>query len=98
MVDIADNKNVIVMCYGLMVDSNQHLFPASQRLVEVGANLHIIESSCQTEECLRKATHHLRKDKNGNVIREGEQFSIGDENYLSVCRICYNKAYYGNGK
>lgn len=98
LVKIADNKNVIVMCYGLMVDSNEHLFPASQRLVEVGATLHIIESSCQMKGCLKKATHHLRFDKLGNVIREGEQFCVGDESYLSVCRWCYNKIYHQKTK
>mgnify|MGYP000894055974 CR=1 FL=1 len=98
LVKFADEMGIIVMCYGLTVDSNEHLFPAAQRLMEVGATLHLIESNCQKPGCLRKATHHLRYDKNRKLIREGEQFSIGDESYESVCRKCFNQAYYGKSK
>ena len=37
LVHIADNAPIIVMCYGLMVDSNECIFPAARRLIEVGA-------------------------------------------------------------
>lgn len=95
LVQIADAKNKIVMCYGLMVDSNEELFPASKRLIEVGAKLHRLESSCQIPGCMRLATHHLRFDPNGRVIRAGEQFALGDSNYKSVCRQHYNQMYHG---
>ena len=72
MVKFADMDGKIVMCYGLMVDSNEKMFPSSQRLVEVGAKLHILESTCQIPGCMHKATHHLRFDTNGNVVRAGE--------------------------
>ena len=95
LVQIADVQNKIVMCYGLMVDSNEQLFPASKRLIEVGAKLHRLESSCQIPGCMRLATHHLRFDANGRVIRAGEQFALGDSNYKSVCRQHYNQMYHG---
>ncbi len=95
LVQIADSKNKIVMCYGLMVDSNEQIFPASKRLIEVGAKLHQMSSNCQIQGCMKMATHHLRFDANGRVIRAGEQFALGDSNYKSVCRQHFNAIYHG---
>lgn len=95
LVRIADDTGIIVMCYGLMVDSNEQIFPASRRLIEVGAKLHRMESNCQINGCMNLATHHLRFDANGNVIRAGEQIALGDSNYKSVCRMHFNHLYHG---
>lgn len=95
LVRIADQENKIVMCYGLMVDSNEQIFPAARRLIEVGAKLHRMESNCQMSGCMKMATHHLRFDASGNVIRAGDQFALGDSNYKSVCRQHYNELYKG---
>lgn len=91
LVHFADQQNKLVMCYGLMVDSNESIFPASRRLIEVGAKLHRMDSNCQIQGCMKLATHHLRFDSNGRVIRYGDQFALGDSNYKSVCRIHYNE-------
>ena len=98
LVKIADEQNKIVMCYGLMVDSNEKIFPASQRLIEVGAKLHRMESSCQINGCVKLATHHLRFDSAGHVIRAGDQFALGDSNYKSVCRHHFNEIYHRKQK
>ena len=98
LVKIADEQNKIVMCYGLMVDSNEKIFPASQRLIEVGAKLHRMESSCQINGCVKLATHHLRFDSAGRVIRAGDQFALGDSNYKSVCRHHFNEIYHKKQK
>ena len=98
LVRIADNAPIIVMCYGLMVDSNECIFPAARRLIEVGAKLHHIESTCQIPGCMRLATHHLRFDANDDVIRAGEQIAVGDSNYKSVCRMHFNMLYHDNEK
>lgn len=95
LVRIADQQNKIVMCYGLMVDSNEQIFPASRRLIEVGAKLHRMNSNCQINGCMKLATHHLRFDSAGHVIRAGDQFALGDSNYKSVCRAHYNEFYNG---
>ena len=95
LVHIADQQNKIVMCYGLMVDSNEKIFPASRRLIEVGAKLHRMDSTCQINGCMKLATHHLRFDSSGHVIRAGDQFALGDSNYKSVCRAHYNELYHG---
>ncbi|MBO5946543.1 MAG: hypothetical protein J6Q44_00155 [Alphaproteobacteria bacterium] len=94
LVHIADQQNKIVMCYGLMVDSNEKIFPASRRLIEVGAKLHRMDSTCQINGCMKLATHHLRFDGTGRVIRAGDQFALGDSNYKSVCRAHYNELYH----
>ena len=94
LVNIADQHNKIVMCYGLMVDSNEKIFPASRRLIEVGAKLHRMDSNCQINGCMKLATHHLRFDSTGRVIRAGDQFARGDSNYKSVCRAHYNEIYH----
>ena len=91
LVHFADQQNKLVMCYGLMVDSNESIFPSSRRLIEVGAKLHRMDSNCQIQGCMKLATHHLRFDSNGRVIRYGDQFALGDSNYKSVCRIHYNE-------
>lgn len=98
LVRIADNTPIIVMCYGLMVDSNEQIFPASRRLVEVGAKLHRMESTCQMPGCMHLATHHLRFDANGRVVRAGAQIAVGDSNYKSVCRMHYNQMYHGQNE
>ena len=98
LVHIADTQGKIVMCYGLMTDSNEKIFPASQRLIEVGAKLHRMESNCQINGCMKMATHHLRFDGNGKVIHAGDQFALGDSNYKSVCRHHYNELYNSHGK
>lgn len=93
LVQIADGQGKIVMCYGLMVDSNEQMFPASKRLVEVGAKLHRMDSNCQMNGCMKLATHHLRFNKDGKVVHAGEQFELGDVNYKSVCRRHYYSLY-----
>lgn len=95
LVYIADNyKNITIMCYGLMVDSNEQMFPASKRLLEVGAKLHYHDMCCQIRNCKNPATHQLRFDAAGNVVRNGDQVCVGMSNYKSVCRMHYNKLYH----
>lgn len=94
LVRIADSRPIIIMCYGLMVDSNECIFPASRRLIEVGAKLHRMESTCQIMGCMHLATHHLRFDADGKVVRAGAQIAVGDSNYKSVCRQHYNQMYH----
>ena len=98
LVHIADDLDITVMCYGLMVDSNQVMFPASKRLIEVGAELHLHESNCQINGCMELATHHMRFAPDGTVIRAGDQFALGDSNYKSVCRKHFNLMYNEQGK
>jgi thymidine kinase len=98
LVHIADNLGIIVICYGLMTDSNEHIFPSSARLIEVGAKLHLLQSNCQINGCLKPATHHLRFNADGNVITQGAQLELGDTKYKSVCRQHFNELYHSKTK
>ena len=91
LVEITNYSKVIIMGYGLMTDSNEHLFPASQRLVEVGTKLHLIESNCQIDGCMNMATHNARFDENGRIITNGPQIAVGADQYISVCRPHFEK-------
>ncbi|MBO7053030.1 MAG: thymidine kinase [Alphaproteobacteria bacterium] len=95
LVYIADHSKITVVCYGLMIDSNQNIFPASKHLVEVGAELHRMDSVCEMDKCTRLATHHIRFDKDKNVIRGGQQVEVGASQYMSVCRKHFNMLYGG---
>lgn len=87
---IVDLLDVPVIAHGLMADFKTELFPASKRLVEVGATLEKIEAVCS--DCANPTTFNMRLF-NGKPIFEGEQVQVGgNESYKSVCRSCYLKA------
>ena len=94
LVNIADTQNIIVMCYGLLVDYNEQMFPTSKRLIEVGAKLHQLKSNCQIEGCMNLSDHHLLFDSKGNVVKGGTGIQLGDTIYKSVCRKHFNEFYY----
>ena len=95
LVKFADERNIIVICYGLLVDYNENMFPTSKRLIEVGAKLHQLKSNCQIEGCMNLASHHLLYDKEGNVVKGGTGIQIGDRLYKAVCRKHFNEFYRG---
>ena len=93
LVVLADRYSRNVRCYGLMTDSNERLFSASKRLLEIGAKINWIETPCQMIGCDNNATHHLRYHPMGYVLRNGKSVEVDDGHviYKSVCRQCYNK-------
>ena len=94
LVQIADSSNVTIFCYGLKVDSNGNLFPASAKLITVADELHCMETVCEIPGCTEMASHHLRFDSNNNVIRNGTSVEIGASQYKSVCRKHFYQMYY----
>ena len=96
LVQIADNSKITIICYGLVVDSNGNMFPASKRLFEANAEKHEIETVCEMPGCVNSANNHLRFDAKGNVIHGGNQVEVGASQYKSVCRQHFNSIYYGN--
>lgn len=93
LVKLADTYNRLIFCYGLMTDVREKLFPTSKHLVEVGAELYHLECPCQMIGCKNSATHHLRYDPRGFVIRDGKSVVVDDGQvvYKSVCRQCYDR-------
>lgn len=78
-----------VLCFGLLIDFSQHLFPGSKRLLELSESLQEIKTVCK---CGKKATINARFDYNGRVITTGEQIDIGgNEKYKALCKECFEK-------
>lgn len=86
---LVDDRNIPVLCYGLMTDFQGNLFDGSRRLVELGAKLSEIKTTCW--ECGSKAQFNMRL-QNGKPIFEGDQIRMEEEsNYRPVCRKCFNR-------
>jgi thymidine kinase len=85
--NIVDFHNVTVLAYGLRIDSNGNLFEGSQALFECADVLDEIQGVCSHHGCSRRATHVLRVNADGKVVKNGEQIHIGaEDSYHSVCR------------
>ena len=83
LVEIADGKNIPVICYGLRADFQGNLFEGSTWLMAWADTIEEIKTVCW---CGRKATCNARV-VNGKVAREGEQIVLGgNESYVALCR------------
>ena len=81
---IVDDYEIPVVCYGLRTDAFGELFEGSKELLKHADKIEEIKQLCF---CKRKASHVLRFDKDGNVVRQGQQVLVGAEDkYRSVCR------------
>ena len=86
---LVDNEDVPVLCFGLRTDFQTHMFPGSQRLMELSDSLTEIKTVCA---CGRKATVNARIDENGRVITHGDQvFLGGNDSYVAMCHRCWKK-------
>lgn len=93
LVQIADKSKITIFCYGLKVDSNGELFPASARLLAEADELHPMETVCEIPRCSSMASHHIRFGDNGNIVRGGTQVEVGAQQYKSVCRKHFHELY-----
>ncbi len=83
LVDIVDNLEIPVICYGLRADFQGNLFEGSHWLMAWADAIEEIKTVCW---CGRKATFNTRV-MNGKVVKEGEQILLGgDEAYVALCR------------
>ena len=86
---VADTFAISVLCYGLRTDFRNQLFPASKRLFEIADEIEEIKAMC---ECGKKAVCNARF-LNGKPTKTGEQIMVGDQEYKSFCRKCYNNLF-----
>ena len=87
---IVDNYNIPVLCFGLRTDFLTHMFPGSRRLMELADSITEIKTVCR---CGSKATVNARIDPKGNIITEGSQVFLGDnDSYVAMCHRCWKKA------
>ena len=83
LVDIVDNMNIPVICYGLRADFQGNLFEGSTWLMAWADTIEEIKTVCW---CGRKATTNARV-VGGKVARSGEQIVLGgNESYVALCR------------
>ena len=83
LVNIVDQKNIPVICYGLRADFQGNLFEGSHWLLAWADTIEEIKTVCW---CGRKATYNARL-VDGRVVKEGEQIQLGgNESYIALCR------------
>lgn len=83
LVDIIDERDIPVICYGLRSDFRGELFEGSRELLRWADTIEEIKTICW---CGRKATFNARM-QNGHIVREGEQIMMGGNSaYVSLCR------------
>lgn len=83
LVEIVDEKNVPVICYGLRADFKGELFEGSGCLLAWADTIEEVKTVCW---CGKKAICNARV-QNGRVVKEGEQILLGgNEAYVSLCR------------
>lgn len=81
--DIVDFLDIPVLCYGLRIDFQNHLFPGSAKLLAIADKIQEIKTVCW---CGKKAVCNARYNQNG-IVREGNQIEIGEnDRYVSLCR------------
>jgi thymidine kinase len=83
LIEIVDEADVPVICYGLRADFQGKLFEGSACLLAWADTIEEIKTVCW---CGRKATCNARV-QDGRVVKEGEQILLGgNEQYVSLCR------------
>ena len=83
LVNIVDEKNVPVICYGLRTDFQGNFFEGSLWLMAWADTIEEVKTICW---CGKKAICNARV-MNGKVIKEGDQILLGgNSQYVSLCR------------
>ena len=87
--DLVDDEDLPVLCFGLRTDFQTHMFPGSQRLMELSDSLTEIKTICA---CGRKATVNARLDGQGRVVTTGDQVLLGgNDSYIAMCHKCWKQ-------
>lgn len=89
---IVDRYDTPVICFGLKNDFRNELFEGSAALLALADKVEEIRTICHY--CDKKATMNMRLVA-GKPTKDGPQKQIGDTEYVSVCRKCYDKAFEG---
>lgn len=89
---ICDDHDIPVLAYGIRTDFQGEPFEGSQYLLCWADNLKELKAICR---CGRKATMVIRRDVDGNIVRDGAQVEIGgNDRYESTCRRHFREALY----
>lgn len=92
-VEVVDELNIPVICYGLRTDFQRMPFEGSIWLLAWADVIEEIKTVCW---CGQGATCNTRFTPDGKVIREGEQVCLGgDDKYIALCRKHYKEGNLG---
>ena len=84
MVEIVDDYNIPVICYGLRTDFQGNFFPGSHWLLARADSIEEVKTICW---CGRKATNNARLDGKGGITKVGDQVVLGaNDKYIGLCR------------
>ena len=84
LVDLVDELEIPVICYGLRTDFKGDLFPGSEALLIMADKIEEVKTICW---CGKKAIFNARFDGDGNVLKEGQQVLLGaNDQYIGLCR------------
>lgn len=82
---LADEKDILVFCFGLLTDYKLNLFEGSKNLIVYSNSFREIPSMCERSNCRNKAQYNIRTNSD-----EG-QIVLNKRCYKSVCLNCYEK-------
>lgn len=89
VVALADNAGEFeIHCYGLKTDFMGHFFPGSQALLRFADSLQEVEASLCW--CGAKAIMNTRVDGQGQVLKEGQQVLIDNQQDIYYVGLCYS--------
>ena len=85
MADMADHREIF--CYGLKTDFMGQFFPGSAALFRLAEDIQEVSGGLCW--CGKKATMNTRIDGKGNVIKQGEQVLIDNQQEIKYIGLCY---------
>ena len=83
--DMADDREIF--CYGLKTDFMGQFFPGSAALFRLAEDIQEVTGGLCW--CGKKATMNTRIDSKGNVIKQGEQVMIDNQDEIKYIGLCY---------
>lgn len=83
--DMADEREIF--CYGLKTDFMGNFFPGSAALFRLAEDIQEVTGGLCW--CGKKATMNTRIDSKGNVIKQGEQVMIDNQDEIRYIGLCY---------
>ncbi len=85
-----DNEDLPVLCFGLRTDFQTHMFPGSQRLMELSDSLTEIKTVCACGR--RRPVNAKARRAGGRVVTTGDQVLLGgNDSYIAMCHKCWKQ-------
>ncbi len=88
VIELADMaENLEIFCYGLKTDFQSNFFPGSSALFRLAEDIQEVPGGLCW--CGKKATMNTRINEQGQVIKEGEQVLIDNQQKIRYIGLCY---------